>query len=179
MKVNLGRGFGPLDFDENGRFFSLFPENLPYMDDDFEGDDSDYMVYVDAELVEAVCNAGLDFNQFLVEDVEGRREMLEEAGVDPNQFDLDFDHDVRERLEEEGLLGDYDEDFEDEYDDEYDDEFEDEEDPDEDFDDEDDDYDEDGDDFEDEDDDFEGDDDYPDDDDRNGNSGDTFFGNLR
>ena len=176
MKVNLGRGFGPLDFDENGRFFSLFPENLPYMNDDFEGDDSDYMVYVDAELVETVCNAGLDFNQFLAEDVEGRREMLEEAGVDPNQFDLDFDHDVRERLEEEGLLGDYDEDFEDEYDDE----FEDEEDPDEDFDDEDDEYDyeEDDEDFED-DDDFEGDDDDPDDDDRNGSSGDTFFGNLR
>ncbi|WP_051197476.1 hypothetical protein [Butyrivibrio sp. MB2005] len=176
MKVNLGRGFGPLDFDENGRFFSLFPENLPYMNDDFEGDDSDYMVYVDAELVETVCNAGLDFNQFLAEDVEGRREMLEEAGVDPNQFDLDFDHDVRERLEEEGLLGDYDEDFEDEYDDE----FEDEEDPDEDFDDEDDefDYEEDDEDFE-EDDDFEGDDDDPDDDDRNGSSGDTFFGNLR
>jgi segregation and condensation protein B len=173
MKVNLGRGFGPLDFDENGRFFSLFPENLPYMDDDFEGDDSDYMVYVDADLVEAVCNAGLDFNQFLAEDVEGRREMLEEAGVDYSQFDLDFDHDVRERLEEEGLLGDYDEDFDDEYDDEYDDDFEDDEDPDEDeFDEE---YD--GEDFE-EDDDFEGDDDYPDDD-TDGNSGDTFFGNLR
>ncbi len=138
MKVNLGRGFGPLDFDENGRLFSLFPENLPYMDDNFDGDSEDYTVYVDADLVEAVCNAGLNFEEFLREDVEGRLEMLEDAGIDPAPFDLDFDHDVRERLEEEGLLYDYDEDFEDdEYDDEYDEEDDDSED-DEEYDDEDD-----------------------------------------
>ena len=123
MNVNLGKGFGPLDFDENGKMFSLFPENLPYVDDSFDGDSADFTVYVDAELVEAVCNAGLDFEEFLRADAEERKEMLEEAGVDTRDFDLDFDRDVRDRLEEEGYYDmEYDGDFEeeDEEDDEYD-----------------------------------------------------------
>ena len=124
MKVNLGNGFGPLDFDENGKMFSIFPENLPYISDDYAGDE-EYAVYVDAELVEAVCNAGLDFEEFLRADEEERQEMLEDAGLDPGIFDLDFDHDLRQRLEEEGLLEEY-YDEEDDFDDE--DEFDDEED---------------------------------------------------
>ncbi|MCR5657042.1 MAG: hypothetical protein K6G06_06230 [Butyrivibrio sp.] len=135
MNVNLGKGFGPLDFDENGRMFSIFPENLPYVNDDFQGDDPDYCVYVDAELVEDVCNAGLDFEDFLRLDVEGRTQMLKEAGLDPTAYDLDFDHAVRERLEEEGLLDEYygedsefgEEDEEDEYGYEEDEDFDDEE----------------------------------------------------
>ncbi len=167
MKVNLGRGFGPLDFDENGRLYSLFPENLPYIDDDFDGEEDEYTVFVEAELVEAVCNAGLDFEEFLAEDVEGRIQMLEDAGIDPRQFDLDFDRDVRERLEEEGLL---DEDNEDDYDEDFDD--------DENFDDEDE---EDDGNYYDDEDDYEDDEDYEDDDDDDGDDdppADEFFGNL-
>ena len=170
MKVNLGRGFGPFDFDENGRMYSLFPENLPYVEDDFDGDSEEYTVYVEAELIEAVCNAGLDFDEFLRADVEGRAEMLEDAGIDPNQFDLDFDGDVRERLEEAGFIDEYDDDYE-EDDEEYDDsesEYEDDEYEDEDYDEEDYDdvdYDEDEDDDEEDDSDDE-------------NPPDEFFGDL-
>ncbi len=162
MKVNLGNGFGPLDFDENGKMFSIFPENIPYVDEEELPDDSDLCVYVDAELVEAVCNAGLDFEEFLRADADERKEMMEEAGVDPTPYDLDFDKEIREQLEEEGLLDDYyrdDDDFEDEdYDEDEDDDYDDEED-----------Y-EDDDDYEDEDDD----DDYDGDDDGE----DEFFGDL-
>ena len=172
MKVNLGRGFGPFDFDENGRMYSLFPENLPYVEDDFDGDSEEYTVYVEAELIEAVCNAGLDFDEFLRADVEGRAEMLEDAGIDPNQFDLDFDGDVRERLEEAGFIDEYDDDEDYEEDDEeYDDsesEYEDDEYEDEDYDEEDYDdvdYDEDEDDDEEDDSDDE-------------NPPDEFFGDL-
>ncbi len=179
MKVNLGRGFGPLDFDENGRLYSLFPENLPYVDDDFDGDSDEFTVYVDADLVETVCNAGLDFDEFLQEDEEGRADMLKAAGIDPENFDLDFDRDVRERLEEAGY---FDEDYDDEYDDEYDEDFDEDEEYDEDEDDEDFDEDED---FED-DDDFDDEDDDGDEDDDSSDDGphydpppeDEFFGNL-
>ncbi len=170
MKVNLGRGFGPLDFDENGKLYSLFPENLPYIDDDFDGDEGEYTVYVDAELVEAVCNAGLDFEEFLAEDVEGRTQMLEDVGLDPEQFDLDFDREVRERLEEEGLL---DEDYDEDYDEDFDED-------DEDFDDDDEDFKDDdleNDDFDGEDEDYDEDYDDEDDDDDEPPS-DEFFGNL-
>ncbi len=169
MKVNLGRGFGPFDFDENGKLFPIFPENLPYIDD-FNGEADEYTVYVDEDLVEAVCNAGLDFEEFLSEDVEGRTLMLEDAGVDPNLFDLDFDREVRERLEEEGYFDDpEDEDLEDE-------EFEDEEFEDENFDDEDfDEGDEDDEDYPDEGD--EDDEDYPDDG-EDSPPPDKFFGGL-
>ncbi len=168
MKVNLGRGFGPLDFDENGRFYSLFPENLPYIDDDFEGEDGEYTVYVDADLVEAVCNAGLDFEEFLCEDVEGRQEMLEDAGIDPTQYDLDFDRELRDRLEEEGYFDDEDDD--EDYDDEYDEDDSDEN--------EDDEYDEDDRDYDEEDEYDDVDPDEEDDDDEDDPPKDEFFGDL-
>ena len=191
MNVNLGKGFGPLDFDENGKMFSLFPEDLPYVDDGFDGDSADFTVYVDAELVEAVCNAGLDFEEFLRAEADERKEMLEEAGVDTADFDLDFDKDVRERLEEEGYYDmEYDEEFDEDEDDEYD--FEEDDD---DEDEEDDEYEEDEDDIFDDPryadgsladgedyDDEEDEDDYDDfdgDDPRNGHGGgDPFFGNM-
>ncbi len=204
MNVNLGRGFGPFDFDENGKMYSIFPEDLPYVDDDFDGDGADFTVYVDAELVETVCNAGLDFDDFLRADEDERRAMLEDAGINPNDFELDFDKDVRDRLEAEGYynqeyeyedLDDYDDEYDYEEDDSDDDEDEDEEDDefeDEGFDDED--YDDDSDEDFDDDDDFDEDDDEDDDDfgedgedfdggygGRNGGtdgSGDAFFGNL-
>ena len=166
MKVNLGRGFGPLDFDENGKFYSLFPENLPYIDGDFDGDSDEFTVYVDAELVEAVCNAGLDFDEFLSEDVEGREDMLSEAGIDPTQFDLDFDREIRDRLEEEGY---FDEDFDE--DDEYDEEDEDSDEEDEEYDD----YEEDEENHDEEDDDYEDEDDDEEDEDP---PTDEFFGDL-
>ncbi|SEK64436.1 segregation and condensation protein B [Butyrivibrio sp. ob235] len=202
MNVNLGKGFGPLDFDENGKMFSLFPENLPYVDDDFDGNDADFTVYVDAELVEAVCNAGLDFEEFLRAEEDERREMLEDAGLNPNDYELDFDRDVRERLEEEGYYdmeydGDFEEAEDDEYDFEEDDDDEDDEDEYDEEDESDEDYDEDEEDFEDDSEDNypdedDEDDDYPDeeygsDDDfggdgrggnKHGDSGDAFFGNL-
>ncbi len=201
MNVNLGRGFGPLDFDENGKMFSIFPEDLPYVDDDFDGDGADFTVYVDAELVEAVCNAGLDFDDFLRADEDGRRSMLEDAGIDPSDFELDFDKDVRERLEAEGYFDqEYEyEDLDDAEDDEYDyeeddldeDDYDADEDEDDGFDDDfdEDDYDEDSDeDYDDsDDDDFDeddfdefGDDDFggPGGNNGNGGSGDAFFGNL-
>ena len=202
MNVNLGKGFGPLDFDENGKMFSLFPENLPYVDDGFDGDSADFTVYVDAELVEAVCNAGLDFEEFLRADEEERADMLKAAGVNPEDFELDFDRDVRDRLEEEGYYDmEYDGDFEEMEDDEYDFEEDDDDEDDEDYDEDDDDYEddeEDGEFFDDpryadgrfaEDDDDEDDDEEDDDDDdyedygdngpRNGRGGgDPFFGNM-
>lgn len=198
MNVNLGKGFGPLDFDENGKMFSIFPEDLPYIDDDFDGDGADFTVYVDAELVEDVCNAGLDFDEFLRADENERRDMLKAAGLDPDVYDLDFDRDVRDRLEAEGYLdSEYDYDDLDDEDDEYDFDDEDLDDEDYDEDDEDEDYDEDfgegdedgdyGEDFDD--DDFEDGDDFDGDDydgfggngksPGNGTGGDEFFGNLR
>ena len=194
MNVNLGKGFGPLDFDENGKMFSIFPENLPYVDDDFDGDSADFTVYVDAELVEAVCNAGLDFEEFLRADEEERAEMLKEAGVDPEDYELDFDRDVRDRLEAEGYYDmEYDGDFEEEEDDEYD--FEEDDDYDEDDEEDGDEYEEEeGDDFFDDpryaDGKFADDEDYEDEDDdddeyydgndpKNGRGGgDPFFGNM-
>ena len=139
MNVNLGKGFGPLDFDENGKMFSFFPEDLPYIDDGFDGDGADFTVYVDAELVEAVCNSGLDFDDFLRADEEERRAMLEDVGLNPNDFELDFDRDVRDRLEAEGYFDseyDYDDldDEEGSEDDDYDFEEDDDEDDDEDSD---------------------------------------------
>ena len=173
MKVNLGKGFGPLDFDENGRLYSLFPENLPYVDDDFDGDSDEFTVYVDADLVEAVRNAGLDFDEFLCEDLQGRAEMPEDAGIDPEDFDLDFDRDVRERLEEAGY---YDDDYDDEYDEEYDEDFNEEDEKDEyGYDEEDEDHEDQEDSSDEYDDSEEGDDDNPED----SGKGDEFFGNLK
>ena len=91
MGLTLGKGFGPFDFDGNGRLNSVGEEQPET--DGHSSPDGGFMrqFLIDEELARALNDAGIDLMAFIMSEDEDRRQMLEDAGLDPDDFEWDED----------------------------------------------------------------------------------------